>query len=89
LGVVKAWISLDSLVRIETYQWVTGDFQRKIFPRAFGVAKAPWKRQTPHDRDTEGMDCSLGKPSLISGFLQEIAAQALPFGLPPSKSKSF
>jgi hypothetical protein len=34
------------------------------------------------------MDCSWGKPSLISDFLQEIAAQALLFGPPPSKSKS-
>jgi hypothetical protein len=25
------WISLDSLVRIETYQWVTRDFPRNIF----------------------------------------------------------
>jgi Multicopper oxidase len=30
-----SWISLDSLVRIQTYQWVTKDFPRKIFPRAF------------------------------------------------------
>jgi hypothetical protein len=31
LGVGKAWISLDSLVRIQTYQWVTSDFLRNFF----------------------------------------------------------
>jgi hypothetical protein len=31
LGVGKAWISLDSLVRMETYQWVARDFRRKFF----------------------------------------------------------
>jgi hypothetical protein len=30
-GVGKAWISLDSLVRIETFQWVTCDSLRKFF----------------------------------------------------------
>jgi hypothetical protein len=25
------WISLDSLVRIETFQWVTREFRRKNF----------------------------------------------------------
>jgi hypothetical protein len=44
--VVFPWISLDSLVRIETYQWVTRDFRRKIFrgpfaPLAFEAAG--WK----------------------------------------------
>ena len=29
------WISLDSLVRIETFQWVTRDYRRKIFRGAF------------------------------------------------------
>ena len=34
-GVGFPWISLDSLVRNETYQWVTRDFRQKIFRRAF------------------------------------------------------
>jgi hypothetical protein len=29
------WISLDSLVRIETFQWVAREFRRKNFPLAF------------------------------------------------------
>ena len=35
LRVGKAWISLDSLVRIETYQWVTRDFRWKKFRAPF------------------------------------------------------
>jgi hypothetical protein len=40
-------------------------------------------------RHAKRTDCSWGKLILISDFLQEIAARALPFGPPPSKSKSF
>jgi hypothetical protein len=69
------WISLDSLVRIETYQWVTRDFQLKIFPRAFVVGKRH-RNGGPKIRHAEGMDCSSGKFSLISDFLQEIAARS-------------
>src|ERR1700733_11826779 len=32
------WISLDSLVRIETYQWVTRDFRWKFFYSRFSPA---------------------------------------------------
>jgi hypothetical protein len=64
-------------------------FSAKDFSSRFWRRESAVETSDPHDRDTKGMDCSLGKPSLISGFLQEIAAQALPFGLPPSKSKSF
>jgi hypothetical protein len=39
LGVGKAWISLDSLVRIETYQWVTRISPESFFLPAFVVAK--------------------------------------------------
>ena len=35
LGVGKAWISLDSLVRNEIFQWVTGEFRAKKFALAF------------------------------------------------------
>jgi hypothetical protein len=31
------WISLDSLVRIESYQWVARDFPRKIFRGRLGA----------------------------------------------------
>jgi hypothetical protein len=77
LWVGKAWISLDSLGRIDSYQWVTRDFQRKIFPRAFVVADAPSKRR-PTIRYAKRPDCSWGKLNLISDFLQEIAARVFP-----------
>jgi hypothetical protein len=84
-GVGFPWISLDSLVRIETYQWVTRDKSRRIFPPAFVVAKDPLKRQ-PTIFQAEGTDCSWGKLNLISDFLQYLSAQAVPFWPPPSKS---
>jgi hypothetical protein len=43
-GVGKAWISLDSLVRIVTYQWVTRDFRLKFFRRPFSLMSAALNR---------------------------------------------
>ena len=83
MGVGFPWISLDSLVRIDRYQWFTRDFQRIIFPCAFVVAKGPLKRR-PAMRHAKRTDCSWGKLTSISDFLQEIAA--LPCKPPPSKS---
>jgi hypothetical protein len=41
LGVGKAWISLDSLVRIEPFQWVTSDFLRNFFhARSWSLRRA-------------------------------------------------
>jgi hypothetical protein len=34
------WISLDSLVRIETYQWVAREKPQKFFSVAFSLALA-------------------------------------------------
>jgi hypothetical protein len=64
------WISLDSLVRIETFQWVTRLFAGRIFLACFpGVMKAP--QQEPSVRGhVEEQDCSWGKFTLISDFLQ-------------------
>jgi hypothetical protein len=66
---------LDSLVRNETYQWVTREFRRGIFRVAFavGARASGWHA---HNRRAEGTDCSWGKLNSISGFLQEIAARA-------------
>jgi hypothetical protein len=47
IGVGKAWISLDSLVRIETYQWVTQLFPASLFLPAFVVVKEPSERLAP------------------------------------------
>ena len=40
------WIPLDSLVRIETYQWVTWDSRAKVFHAAF----APWALEAPEGK---------------------------------------
>src|SRR5262249_47763995 len=45
-GVGKAWISLDSLVRIETFQRVTGDFLRKFFCTPFRVKRSGGRRSS-------------------------------------------
>jgi hypothetical protein len=39
-GVGFPWISLDSLVRIKTYQWVTRDKSEKVFRIGFSVMSA-------------------------------------------------
>jgi len=72
------WISLDSLVRIYTYQWVMGIRAGSIFPRAFAVAPEPSEGQTTIWH-AGGTDCSWGKLNSISDFLQEIAALAVSF----------
>jgi hypothetical protein len=61
LGVGKAWIFLDSLVRILTYQWVTGDSWQKILPRAFVLSKAPWETGDPAIGHAKGIDCFMGQ----------------------------
>jgi hypothetical protein len=76
LGVGFPWISLDSLVRIETYQWVARDFRSKKFRATFlSVTAAPgWASAF----GTCGSTASLMvKLSLISDFLQEIAARVV------------
>ena len=45
------WISLDSLVRIETFQWVTRLEAGKLFSRAFSLALEAREQE----RAVEGM----------------------------------
>jgi hypothetical protein len=42
IGVGLSWISLDSLVRIETYQWVMRHKARKLFSRRFVWGSKLW-----------------------------------------------
>jgi hypothetical protein len=70
LGVGFPWISLDSLVRIEIFQWVTGLFAGRIF-----LAPFPWRYESAATGacgrgHAEAQDCSWGKLNLISDFLQ-------------------
>jgi hypothetical protein len=65
-----SWISLDSLVRIETFQWVTWHKARKFFPRALcpmGRRAGTAARGRGH---AEAQDCPWGKLNLITDFLQ-------------------
>jgi hypothetical protein len=40
----KAWISLDSFGRIGTFQWVTANPNKKIFPALFLARREPsWR----------------------------------------------
>jgi hypothetical protein len=73
------WISLDSLVRIETFQWVTRLFAgRKLLAPFPGVERTPGRKHAILGH-AEAQDCSWGKLTLISDFLQEIVARAAPF----------
>jgi hypothetical protein len=65
------WISLDSLVRNETYQWVTWKSRRKNFLLAFPLvrASANGALQSWH---TKAPDWSWGEFNPASDFLPEI-----------------
>jgi hypothetical protein len=65
------WISLDSLVRIETYQLVMRLRARKSFSRAFPfVVSAP--QRAPAGLACGTQDCSSSKLNLVSDFLQSV-----------------
>jgi hypothetical protein len=61
-------ISLDSLVRIETYQWVTRHKPTKIFSRRLRAFEAP--EREPAAEAERRQDGSWGKLNQISAFLQ-------------------
>jgi hypothetical protein len=86
-GIGFPWISLDSLVRIETYQWVTRIKAEKFFPTAFVAAKEPSRRLT-RDLAREREDCSWRKLNSVSDFLQDIAVPVVPVWPPPSQDDS-
>jgi hypothetical protein len=66
MRVGKAWISLDSLVRIETFQWVTLDFRGKKFRAPFcPAAAAPLKAASFF-----GKKKRMSQISQLSAFLQ-------------------
>jgi hypothetical protein len=65
------WISLDSLVRIETLQWVTRDFQQKFF-RALLSSRKGCRNGAPRFGMRKRWIVHGGDLSLISDFLQEI-----------------
>jgi hypothetical protein len=65
------WISLDSLVRIETYQWVTRQKPSKSFARRFFRGEGR-RNGTLLSRPCAAQDCSSGKLTSVSDFPQLI-----------------
>ena len=87
MSVGLSWISLDSLVRIETFQWVARLEAGTLFSRAFSVAlEAPEREPAVLACGSAGL--FMGKLNLVSDFLQEIVVRAVPFRPPQSKSNS-
>src|SRR4029077_10968842 len=73
------WLSLDSLVRIDTFQWVTRLEAGIIFPRAFSASL----EVREGERAVEPMRkrrIVRGKLNLFSVFLKWIVVGAVPFG---------
>jgi hypothetical protein len=60
------WISLDSLVRIETFQWVTSDFWRK----KISIALLPLERRRRAGAGIPTMQkCSMAHRASLTEFL--------------------
>jgi hypothetical protein len=88
LSVGFPWISLNSLVRIETFPWVTWHEARKPFSRAFSPALKSAGMGAAFATTRKRQDCSWGKLNLISDFLQGIVIRLVPSRPPQSKSSS-
>jgi hypothetical protein len=88
MGLGLSWISLDSLVRIETFQWVARLEARKSFSRALSVRLRVAGTEAYGRGHVEGPDCSSGKLNPVSDFLQEIVIRGVPFRPTQSKSNS-
>jgi hypothetical protein len=73
MGIGLSWISLDSLVRIETFQWVTRPKAGKFFSRRFSPAFEGRENGSPQSWETEARDCSSDKLKPVSDFLQDMA----------------
>jgi hypothetical protein len=71
LGVGFVWISLDSLVRIMTFQWVTRIKRAKLFIDGSGPFEAPESVAS----DADSQNCSWRECNQVSGFLQEFVVR--------------
>ena len=81
------WISLDSLVRIETFQWVARLLAGRIFLPPCPQARRR-RNVSLRSLPAEGAGLFMGQANLFSDFQQEIATRAVPFRPPQSKSRS-
>jgi hypothetical protein len=73
MGVGLSWISLDSLVRIEAFQWVMQREAGKLFSQPFSLALRGATTSECGLGHAEAPDSSWAKLTLFSDFLQEIA----------------
>jgi len=71
IAVGLSWISLDSLVRIKTYQWVTRHKAGKSFSRRFSRGVERRRNGSPRSRPCGGAELLMGQ-SLASDFPQQI-----------------
>jgi hypothetical protein len=79
---LKHWIFLDSLVRIETFQWVMLDRRRRKFRAPFSAGREARGDGSLWPSHSEARACSWRKLNPVSDFLQEIVALiALAVGL--------
>jgi hypothetical protein len=80
MSVGLSWNSLDSLVRIETFQWVTRLEAGKIFSRAFSLALRGAGTGAQWSRPCGSAGLFMGKLNSFSDFLQQIVVRAVAFG---------
>jgi hypothetical protein len=85
MGVGLSWISLDSLVRIETFQWVTRNEADKIFLAPSRSRERPPERSAGALADAEGGTDHGEKCNAASVFPQEIVAVAIRLQPPQPK----
>jgi hypothetical protein len=79
MAVGFSWISLDSLVRIETFQWVTRlEVRQTLSDRPGRCGRARKASEASHK--LRGTIVSCGHGILTSDLQQGIVARALPFG---------
>jgi hypothetical protein len=85
MGVGLSWISLDSLVRIGTFQWVTRHEAQEIFLAPSLGRGRPLERSARGLADAEGGTDHGEKCNAPSAFPQEIVAAAIRLQPPQPK----
>jgi hypothetical protein len=73
------WISLDSLVRIEAYQWVTRHKASKSFSRRFFRGERP-ERERAVEAMRKRQDCSWASLTWFLIFRNRLSSEPVPFG---------
>jgi hypothetical protein len=87
LSVRFPWISLDFLVRIKTFQWVTLLQAGKLFSQPFSPAFAAPGRE-PVVEAMRSAGSFIGQVPWFLIFCKRVSFEPFPFGPPQSKSRS-